>query len=125
MRVAAEDPANASPSPAGLPSRHAAGDGKAQGRGSGQGAVRVVAPPQPSGPREPRAARAERQRRERELARVEKDIETRETRARTLEAQLVDPELYHDAARSQAIVSEYERVRAELESLWQRLGELG
>ena len=42
-----------------------------------------------------------------------------------LEASLADPELYHDAARSKEVVAEYERLRAELESLWQRLGELG
>jgi len=63
--------------------------------------------------------------RERELARVEADIATREARVKELEAVLADPGLYHDAARSRDIVAEYERVRAEIESLWQRLGELG
>jgi ATP-binding cassette subfamily F protein 3 len=69
--------------------------------------------------------RAAKQKREREIARIEKDITARETRAKALEAELADPELYHDAARSKDRVAEYERLRAELESLWQRLAELG
>ena len=64
-------------------------------------------------------------RRERDLARLESDIAAREQRIAELETQLADPELYHDASRSKDVVAEYERVRAELESLWQRLAELG
>jgi ATP-binding cassette subfamily F protein 3 len=71
-----------------------------------------------------RGARAERQRREREQARIEKDIETREARRVVLEQQLADPEVYHDGTRAKKLVGEYERLRAELESLWQRIGEL-
>jgi ATP-binding cassette, subfamily F, member 3 len=71
-----------------------------------------------------RRARAERQRREREQARIEKDIESREQRIRVLEDQLADPEVYHDGTKAKALVTEYERVRAELDSLWQRIGEL-
>jgi ATP-binding cassette subfamily F protein 3 len=71
-----------------------------------------------------RRQRAERQKREREQARIEKDIESREARVRTLEAQLADPEVYHDGARAKELVGEYERLRAELESLWQRIGDL-
>ena len=89
--------------------------------------VATPKPPAPAAnrPREDREARAGRQKKERETTRIEKEIELREARVQALEAQLIDPELYHDAARSQAIVEEYDRVRAELESLWQRLGELG
>jgi ATP-binding cassette subfamily F protein 3 len=72
-----------------------------------------------------RAAQNAAKKRERELARLEAEIADRETRQRQLEEQLADPELYHDAARSQGIVVEYERVRSELESLWQRLAQLG
>jgi hypothetical protein len=36
-----------------------------------------------------------------------------------------DPELYHDATRSKDLVHEYERLRAETDVLWHRLGELG
>ncbi len=61
----------------------------------------------------------------RELARLEADIAAREARVKELEATLADPALYHDAPRSQDIVAEYERLRAEIESLWQKLGELG
>jgi len=96
----------------------------------------TAAPPRPSAPQKPtpapaakpredKTARADRQKREREQTRIEKDIESREARVQALETQLADPDLYHDAARSKEIVTEYERLRAELESLWQRLGELG
>jgi ATP-binding cassette subfamily F protein 3 len=83
-------------------------------------------PPRPPGrtEREDREARAARRAREREVARIENDIQTRETRAHELETLLADPEVYHDGARARGLVGEYERLRAELESLWQRLGEL-
>jgi hypothetical protein len=41
-----------------------------------------------------------------------------------LEGQLADPDVYHDGGRARDLVAEYERLRAELESLWQRMGEL-
>ncbi len=88
--------------------------------------------PAPAAAADPHAAREKareekraRDKREREMARIEKDLESREARIQALEAQLADPELYHDAARSKDIVLEYERVRAEVESLWARLAELG
>jgi len=65
-----------------------------------------------------------RRRRERDLKRIESDLEAREERLRTLEALLADPEVYHDGARAKELIGEYERLRAEVESLWQRLGEL-
>jgi len=68
--------------------------------------------------------RNEQQKRQRESERIGKDIEAREARLKTLEAELADPELYHDAARSKDRVTEYEKLRAELDSLWLRLGEL-
>jgi hypothetical protein len=43
---------------------------------------------------------------------------------RALEVQLADPEVYHDGARAKALVTEYERLKAEIESLWQRMAEL-
>ena len=70
------------------------------------------------------AARAERRQREKELARIERDIETRETRVKALETLLADPDVYHDGARAKQLVTEFERLRAELESLWQRLAEV-
>ncbi len=35
-----------------------------------------------------------------------------------------DPEVYHDGARARALVADYERLRAEIDSLWQRLADL-
>jgi uncharacterized coiled-coil protein SlyX len=63
--------------------------------------------------------------REREIVRLENEISSREKRVKELELVLADPELYHDAARSKGIVAEYEKMRAELESLWEKLTELG
>ncbi len=88
----------------------------------GGSAVAAAAPPKP---RQERARQNAGRRKERELARLESDIAERERRLRELEALLADPELYHDAPRSKGIVAEYERVRSELESLWERLAELG
>ena len=62
---------------------------------------------------------------DKEIARLEKDIEAREARIKLLETALADPELYHDAAKSKSSVAEYETLRAEVESLWARLTELG
>ncbi|HEV2104847.1 MAG TPA: ABC transporter C-terminal domain-containing protein, partial [Candidatus Eisenbacteria bacterium] len=72
-----------------------------------------------------RGAARGREPRARELERLEREIRSREARLRELETALADPGLYHDAARSRDAVQEYERLRAEVESLWQRVGELG
>jgi ATP-binding cassette, subfamily F, member 3 len=72
-----------------------------------------------------REERSARQKREREIARLEGDIEKREGRLKELEELLADPELYHDASKSKSLVTEYERLRAEVESMWQRLTEIG
>ena len=101
---------------------NAAQPARSQGARSAARPGPAATPPRPP---EDRAARAARRQRERDLARVEKDIETREARVRELETQLADPGVYHDASRSREIVAEYDQVRAELESLWQRLAELG
>jgi ATP-binding cassette subfamily F protein 3 len=92
-------------------------------------AKRVEAPAKAAKPAKPSASpgghgNAGRSR-EREVARLEGDIAKREARLKALETQLADPELYHDVARSKDTVAEYEKLRAELESLWERLAELG
>jgi ATP-binding cassette subfamily F protein 3 len=61
---------------------------------------------------------------DREVSRLTREIEAREQRVRVLEGQLADPDVYHDGERARDLVAEYERLRAELESLWQRMGEL-
>jgi ATP-binding cassette subfamily F protein 3 len=74
---------------------------------------------------ESRGDRANRQKREKEVARVERDIESHEAMVKELESQLADPEVYGDGVRAKQLVSEYERLRVELESLWQKLELLG
>ena len=74
--------------------------------------------------RDGRRPRAEQQQRANELKRIERDIQQREDRVRVLETQLANPEVYHDGTRAKELVTEYERLRAELESLWQRMTEL-
>jgi ATP-binding cassette subfamily F protein 3 len=105
------------------PERVAPAAGKAAAR-EGKSAAAVAAAPATAS-RPDRASQNAARKREREIARIESEIAEREKRQKQLEDQLADPELYHDTARSQAIVVEYDRVRSELESLWQRLGELG
>jgi ATP-binding cassette subfamily F protein 3 len=101
-----------------------------QGPRAERSARKPPSPPGGAGAREhratatSRAARATEQQRAKELKRVERDIETREARVKALEAQLADPEVYHDGARAKELVAEYERLRSELESLWQRMAEL-
>ena len=124
-RANAQAAATTAPAPASRRAREAPAAGRHGGSArAGRAGVAATREAPPRG-REERAARAARQQRERERARVERDIETRETRVRELETLLADPALYHDVARSQTIVTEYERLRAELEALWQRLVELG
>jgi ATP-binding cassette subfamily F protein 3 len=89
------------------------------------GAGGTKAPADPAARAAAKDARREQQKRERELGRVEKDIERREARMKELETLLADPDLYHDVAKSKALVGEYETLRSEVESLWQRLAELG
>jgi ATPase subunit of ABC transporter with duplicated ATPase domains len=73
---------------------------------------------------ESREQRSARQRREREIQRIERDLETRETRLREVEGLLADPEVYHHGERARELVAEYERLKAEVDSLWQRMSEL-
>ena len=90
-------------------------------------AKEVVPLPSPaagSAAKEDRRARAERQQREKEVARLTRDIGEREARIKVLEGQLADPAVYHDGARARKLVREYEQLRAELESMWQRMAEL-
>ena len=73
---------------------------------------------------EDKAARKAREKKERETARLEQEIETREAELKGVEAQLADPEVYADGARSKDLVKRYEALKGELESLWERLEEL-
>ena len=93
-------------------------------RSTGAGATAKEARRGAAAHEEARRTQAERRKRQRELERIEKDIEKREERMRGLEALLADPEVYQDGARARDLVTEYERLRAEVESLWQRLAEL-
>ena len=48
----------------------------------------------------------------------------RESELKEVEAQLADPHVYVDGARSKELVKRYEALKAELETLWEQLGEL-
>jgi len=71
-----------------------------------------------------RRTQAVERKRTREVERIGREIEVREAKMRELESQLADPEVYQDGSRARDLVTRYERLRAEVESLWQRLGEL-
>ena len=71
-----------------------------------------------------RGARSGRQKKDQETARLEKEIEARESEIKEVEARLADPRVYADGARSRELVKRYETLKAELESLWEKLGEL-
>ncbi len=111
------------PTPEPVPAAKAAAK-PAAGRAPAKAAVPAGAASREATRAASREERAARQKREREIARLEKDIGSREQKMHALETQLADPELYHDAARSKSLVADYERLRAEVESMWQRLGEL-
>jgi ATP-binding cassette subfamily F protein 3 len=87
-------------------------------------AAPVAAKPAPKPQGEDKAARSARQKKEKETARIEKDIEVREAELKDVEAKLADPDVYADGARSKDLVKRYEALKAELESLWEQLGEL-
>jgi len=94
--------------------------------------------PEPSRPAAPRAApgpsrktreeirksNADKARREKKLRSLEADIQSRENEITALEAQLADPEVYQDGARARELVTRYERLRAEVDSMMERLAEL-
>ena len=105
--------------PATAPARAAAA-GVVPARGKARAQTSAAPPPRAAAP--PRGAQRAR---EREAARIERDLEAREATMRGLETQLADPEVYHDGARAKELIAEYERLRTEVESLWQRLSELG
>jgi ATP-binding cassette subfamily F protein 3 len=113
--------------------RRGAADGRGAATAAPSAGPRAARPGREPGPQARRGARASgdarrgrgaEQQRAQELKRVERDIEAREERVRALEARLADPEVYHDGPRAKELVAEYERLRAELESLWQRMAEL-
>jgi ATP-binding cassette subfamily F protein 3 len=120
-------PAGATPAPIrGGSTPAAASSGARGGRAAATTADPRAGHPHAGSPhaRPDRAAQNTARKRERELARLEGEIAAREARLKDLEHTLADPALYHDVARSKDSIAEYERVRAELESLWQRIAEL-
>ena len=66
-------------------------------------------------------ARAESRRRAKESERLEKEIEAREGDIKSVEAELADPAVYGDGARTKELLARYERLKVEVESLWKRL----
>ncbi len=67
---------------------------------------------------------ADEKKRQKETARLELEIETREKDVKEVEALLADPDVYADGARAKDLVKRYEALRAELDALWLKLGEV-
>ena len=91
-------------------------------------AAKPAAKPAPAAAKsgaESREQRAARQKREKEQSRVERDIESREARVKAIESELADPDVYADGGRSKTLIAEYETLKTELASLWQKLEMLG
>ncbi len=87
-------------------------------------APRAPAAPRPAAIAEERRERARRQKHEQEVKRIEKDLESREAEVREIEHRLADPAVFSDATQSKELVASYERLRTEIESLWERLAEI-
>jgi ATP-binding cassette, subfamily F, member 3 len=66
-------------------------------------------------------AKAESRRRAKESERIEKEIEAREGDLKSVEAELADPAVYADGARTKELLARYERIKSEVETLWKRL----
>ena len=120
----AATPSQPAPAPRSAPgstasARADSGPGSAKPRGTANEARRGAAAHQ-----EARRAQAVERKHAREVERIGRDIEAREGTMKELEILLADPGVYHDGARARELVTRYERLRAEVESLWQRLGEL-
>jgi ATP-binding cassette subfamily F protein 3 len=64
----------------------------------------------------------EARRRAQETARLEREIETRETELKAVEAELADPDVYADGARTQTLLTRYRALQSEVDALWARLG---
>ena len=70
-------------------------------------------------PRAPSASKTKRR-----LEALEQDLRGREARLHELEASLADPEIYRDGAKARELLAEYERLRGEIETLWEKISEL-
>ena len=66
-------------------------------------------------------ARTESRLRAKESERLEKEIEAKEGDLKSVEAELADPAVYADGARTKELLARYERIKVEVESLWKRL----
>jgi ATP-binding cassette, subfamily F, member 3 len=68
--------------------------------------------------------KADARKRAQETERIEKEIETREAALKTVEAELADPAVYANGARTKELLARYKGLRGEVDSLWRRLGDL-
>ena len=118
-RVAkAKGGAGASPGPAAPAKPAAPAATKAAAAAPPAGGARKAAKAASSAP-----GKNEARRRAQETAKLEREIESRETELKAVEAELADPGVYADSARTQALLSRYQALKTEVEALWSRLGE--
>jgi ATP-binding cassette subfamily F protein 3 len=84
--------------------------------------------PAPSGETKPgaenRTSKAGARKRAQETERLEKEIETREAAIKVVEAELADPTVYANGARTKELLARYQGLRGEVDSLWRRLADL-
>ena len=62
--------------------------------------------------------------RKQEEERLTRELEKQEAELKQIEAQLADPGVYADGARTKELLARYEGLRREVDSLWARLAEL-
>jgi ATP-binding cassette subfamily F protein 3 len=63
-------------------------------------------------------------RRRQEEQSLTRELESRETELKQVEAALADPGVYADGARAKALLARYEAVKRDVDALWARLAEL-
>jgi ATP-binding cassette, subfamily F, member 3 len=71
-----------------------------------------------------RRQQAETRRRAKEMERLERELEAREAEVKAVEAELADPAVYAEGTRTRDLLARYESLKAQVDSLWQKLGEL-
>ena len=106
------------------PPEAAGAKSRADGKAPGAAKPRASKAEAETAKREDRRAQNEARKRKQETERVEREIESRETEMRALETELADPAVYAARDRAKELLTRYERIKGEVESLWKDLERL-